>query len=310
MTRSCSAAISATSGVMSGPGSAAVRLGPLAQPGHGRGAEGRAQALERVRRVVRAAGIAAGHRGPQLVDQGRGLGQELGHQARTAPTGPRRPARAGCRRVRVEHRAIDRTPRRCSAVPAARRSPVRASARARSAATSGLVRKSSMPAARHASWVPGSASAVTAMIHGLRSPSSAWMRRVAAGPSSSGIRTSINTTSNARRRTAVTASAPLLTRSAWWPSWASWSSTSRWFTGWSSATRMRSAAPVCASPTVGAGRVGSGSAAASARKTGAGRSGVVSTAANPGWCRHPAEGGQQHDRHRRSAGGGVDRVGE
>ncbi len=52
-----------------------------------------------------------------------------------------------------------------------------------------------MPAARHASRAPGIASAVTAMIHGLRSPSSAWISRVAAGPSSSGIRTSISTTS-------------------------------------------------------------------------------------------------------------------
>jgi hypothetical protein len=66
---------------------------------------------------------------------------------------------------------------------------------------------------------------------------------VAAGPSSSGIWTSMRTTSYARRSTASTASRPSLTTSARCPSFASSNVTSRWFTGWSSATRIRSGGP-------------------------------------------------------------------
>ncbi len=79
----------------------------------------------------------------------------------------------------------------------------------------GLLMKSSIPDASHALRSSVIAFAVSAITRGCRSRgSSARMRRVASMPSTSGMRTSISTTSYGRARTASTASTPLPTTSA------------------------------------------------------------------------------------------------
>ena len=116
--------------------------------------------------------------------------------------------------------------------------------------STGLERKSFIPACMHRSRCPTMTSAVRATIGMLVRPA-ARMRRVASYPSMSGRWQSINTRSYSPASSAWTASRPVPARSATNPSFETWARTTAWFVGLSSATRIRLCHPDMPCPAAG-----------------------------------------------------------